>query len=168
MQGKSRTRSWGVLGALMLVAGLCLVASGAQARQQTLRWKHPDPGAVAGFRVYVGTHSHQYTSTFDVGKPTPDASGVFSSTVSVPDGVTVYVAVAAYSAQGLESPLSNEQSYAAPNATSGGTTSSSGSGTTSSGSGGTSSNSGSGSGGGSSSPSSSGSLGAPGQPQLIY
>jgi hypothetical protein len=85
-----------------------LLASAASARDELLRWQHPDPASVTGFKVYVGSAPGSYQTTIDVGKPTP-ASGVYGYTLQVADPSSVYVAVSAYGPTGLESPRSNEQ-----------------------------------------------------------
>jgi hypothetical protein len=84
------------------------LASAASARTELLRWQHPDPSTVAGFKVYVGNAAGVYQTTLDVGKPTASA-GVFSYSLQVPDSNTVFVAVSAYGAGGLEGAKSNEQ-----------------------------------------------------------
>jgi len=91
------------LGALLLA-----LASAAVARTEQLRWQHPNPSTVAGFKVYVGNSPGVYQTTLDVGMPTA-SSGVFSYSLQVPDSSTVYVAVSAYGSTGLEGPKSNEQ-----------------------------------------------------------
>ena len=101
------------------VAGLALalaasVATDAEAAVQTLRWQHADATTVAGFRVYTRSVSGSFgVPAFD-GLPAPDASGVYHFDLTLPDGASVVVAVTAYDAQGLESPLSNERQYDMP------------------------------------------------------
>jgi len=80
-----------------------------------LRWTHEAPSEVAGFKVHWGTSPSRvspYSTTIDVGKPTPEAHEVygyvFSYDLEVPDAATVYVAVTAYQ-DGRESPYSNER-----------------------------------------------------------
>jgi len=90
-------------GALLLA-----LASAASARSELLRWQHPDPNTVAGFKVYVGNAPGVYQTTLDVGKPTA-SGGVFSYSLQVPDANTVYVTVSAYGSTGLEGAKSNEQ-----------------------------------------------------------
>ncbi len=91
--------------------GLAVVgfASQAFARTELLRWSHPSPSSVAGFKVYVGNASGSYQSTVDVGMPTP-SSGVYTYSLTVPDANSVFVAVSAYGPTGLEGAKSNEQS----------------------------------------------------------
>ncbi len=85
---------------------LMLSAGPAQARTENLRWLHPDPSSIAGFRVHVGAASGIYLQTIDVGLPLSGSEYAHSLTIS--DGASVYVAVTAYDASGLESVLSNE------------------------------------------------------------
>lgn len=103
--------------ALLLAMGFATTA--AQARVETLRWEHPAPARVDGFRVHLGEQSGRYTRTIDVGKPAPDALGVFRHALSVEDGATVYVAVSAYRRGGEKSRPSNEQVRRAPAASGG-------------------------------------------------
>ncbi len=88
-----------------------LLAASAEARVVTLRWTdaNPAPSPVGGFRLHVGTSSRTYTTTLDLGRPTPDAGGVFSASATVPDGVQAYVALSAYEIGGRQSLWSNEQ-----------------------------------------------------------
>ena len=80
------------------------------ARIETLRWKDsdPDPTRIEGFVVHSGPDSRSYDTSVDVGWPTPDADGIFSYDLTVPDDASVYVAVTAYDAE-LESDYSNEK-----------------------------------------------------------
>ncbi len=70
-----------------------------------------DPSAdanVAGYRIYYGLSSHNYTSSFDVGKVT-------SATITLPSGTrTYYFAATTYDATGAESDYSNEATYTPP------------------------------------------------------
>jgi hypothetical protein len=100
-----RKRSWRALTLSVLVLAF---ASAASARTELLRWQHPDPASVAGFKVYVGNAPGVYQTTLDVGMPTA-SGGVYSYSLQVPDSSTVYVTVSAYGSTGLESPKSNEQ-----------------------------------------------------------
>ncbi len=94
--------------ALCLAVGLVALASAASARTELLRWQHPNPSDVAGFKVYIGNAAGSYQTTIDVGLPTA-LSGVYSYSLSVPDSNSVYVAVSAYGPTGLEGTRSNEQ-----------------------------------------------------------
>lgn len=95
--------------ALGLGLALLACASVASARSELLRWNHPAPTTVAGFKVYVGNAPGVYQTTLDVGKPAA-AAGVFSYSLQIPDPDSVYVAVSAYGPTGLEGVRSNEQS----------------------------------------------------------
>ena len=92
--------------ALAIAALLALAVSPALARTENLRWEHPDPSSVAGFRVHVGTTQGSYSQTIDVGLPASGSQFVHALTVA--DSASVYVAVTAYDAAGLESAYSNE------------------------------------------------------------
>jgi hypothetical protein len=83
-------------------------AAAADARSITVRWRYEEPDRAAGFRVHVGSEPGLYTRTIDVGKPTPDADGVFHATIEVPDHERTFLAVSAYGDRGEESPRSNE------------------------------------------------------------
>lgn len=88
-----------------------LLASGVEARVVTLQWTDPNPAPspVDGFRLHVGTSSRTYGAAIELGHPIPNPSGVFSASATVPDGVTVYVAVSSYENSGNQSLWSNEQ-----------------------------------------------------------
>lgn len=94
--------------AIGLGLALLACAAAASARSELLRWQHPDPSTVAGFKIYVGNASGSYQTTVDVGLPTA-SSGVYSYSIQVPDPDNVYVAVSAYGPTGLEGVRSNEQ-----------------------------------------------------------
>jgi hypothetical protein len=91
--------------ALALCAG---VASPALAETVVLRWRHPAPGRVVGFRAHVGSAPGAYTRTIDLGRPAPDAAGVYRASVELEEGEGSHVAVSAYDESGRESPASNE------------------------------------------------------------
>jgi len=102
------------LGWLGWVLGVALASSlGGQAgaqestRTETLRWSHPQPSSVDGFRVYYGSSSGNYDQSLDVRIPGTDGSGNFVYDLRVPADQVVYVAVTAYAE--LESGFSNEK-----------------------------------------------------------
>ncbi len=105
MRAVTSRRTWRAACAAGL---LVLLAGEAQARNEQLRWQHPNPSTVAGFRVKVGSSSGSYQTTIDVGLPAP-SGGVYSYNLTVPDANSVYVVVTAYGPTGLESTPSNEQ-----------------------------------------------------------
>jgi hypothetical protein len=97
-----------------LVLGLALgIGAGAGAQSSTrfeqLRWTHPDPGAVRGYRVYYGTTSGDYLPPLDVGVPPTDGGGAFVYDLEVAALDAVYVSVTAYDAFDQESDASNER-----------------------------------------------------------
>jgi hypothetical protein len=93
------------LGALVLVVAF---GQTAEARVETLRWSQSSAANVDGFRVHYGTSPGSYTTTINVGRPSP-SSGVFSYNLTVGDNATVYVALTAYGAGFLDSFHSNEK-----------------------------------------------------------
>jgi hypothetical protein len=98
----------GRLSVLAACAALCLAAVAARAEMVTLRWRYPAPERVAGFRAHLGGAPGAYTRTIDLGRPTPDAAGVYRARVEVDDGERTHLAVSAYDETGQESARSNE------------------------------------------------------------
>lgn len=141
---------------LLLLLMVLVPASRAAARSETLRWTQVNPASVKGFHIYWGTQSRRYTQSVDTGPISPNASGVYTYAINVPDSAVVYIAVTAYNAAGQESTYSNERQRS-PVASAGGSTTPSPPPPTTSPSPGTGSSSGSGT-----QP-----LGAPGQPVLV-
>jgi hypothetical protein len=94
--------------ALAACAALCLLAGAARGETVTLRWRHPAPERVAGFRAHLGPAPGQYTRTIDLGRPAPDAEGVYRARVEVDDGARTHLAISAYDESGRESAPSNE------------------------------------------------------------
>ena len=88
-----------------LVGVLCLAsASAAQAGSLRIAWNANPESSVAGYRVRFGTATKTYTGTLDVGKLTAYEIG------GLTEGELYYVAVQAYTAGGVTSPLSAEVS----------------------------------------------------------
>ncbi len=106
--------------------GLCLILSffifaalivfPGRASALTLAWDpNPEPD-LAGYKVYSGTSSRNYTKVYNAGKSTRfTISGLQA-------GRTYYFAVKAYNTPGLLSGFSNEVSYKVPASTSTGST----------------------------------------------
>ena len=92
----------------LAVALLLAASTGPGARIETLRWTHSDPANVASFAVYYGLSPAVYTTVIGVPPLQPDAQGIFTFDISVPDGATIYVAVTASDSLGTESGYSNE------------------------------------------------------------
>lgn len=63
---------------------------------------------MSAFTVHVGKSSGSYTQTIPVGKPAA-SGGVYSTTITVPNGDDAYVAISATGTNGLVSALSNER-----------------------------------------------------------
>ncbi len=100
---------------LIIAAALTLSSPArAQTRTERFRFTHPSPSSVAGFNIYYGGFSGQYTQEIDVGMPARDSSGAYFVDVAFPSTVGVYVAVSAYDSSGRESARSNEKYRAAP------------------------------------------------------
>jgi fibronectin type 3 domain-containing protein len=80
----------------------CLSVSAAEL---ALIWDANSEPDLAGYKVYRGTTSRQYTKVADLGLVT-----TYSETVSVPEDkvTTFYYAVTAFDDSGLESDYSNE------------------------------------------------------------
>jgi hypothetical protein len=88
--------------ALIIGAVLLLVPALAHAASVVLEWDRNSDGLTAGYYVYYGTQSGNYSGTVDVGSST-------SAIVNLNDpSATYYFAVQAYSATGEKSPLSPE------------------------------------------------------------
>jgi hypothetical protein len=111
---RGTVRKRGSLPALVAALAVSLAAASAGGETLTLRWRHAAPERVTGFRVHTGRAPGVYTRTVDVGKPAPDAAGLFRVSVEVPDGEATHVAVSAYDAAGAQSARSNEWTRPSP------------------------------------------------------
>jgi fibronectin type 3 domain-containing protein len=95
-----------LLSCFSLVFG-CPVPAGAT-QSVTLSWDRSQSPDVAGYNVYYGSQSGNYTTVISVGNATDaQLSGLL-------EGATYYFAVTAYGDSGPESELSNEVSYTIP------------------------------------------------------
>jgi regulation of enolase protein 1 (concanavalin A-like superfamily) len=88
-----------------LIIALCATSFCARAATATLGWNASTSGGVAGYKVYQGTSSGNYTSSINAGNATQATA---SNLVS---GTTYYFAVTAYTGAGAESAYSTEISY---------------------------------------------------------
>ena len=96
-----------VLWVLCVVGGtLAAAPERAEARLETLRWTHPNPSLVDGFRVFVRYEGQGYTTPSYDGMPVPNG-GVYQVDFDVDDALTVHFVATAYN-QSEESALSNE------------------------------------------------------------
>jgi hypothetical protein len=101
--------------ALIIGAVLLLVPALAHAASVVLEWDRNSDGLTAGYYVYYGTQSGNYSGTVDVGSST-------SAIVNLNDpSATYYFAVQAYSATGEKSPLSPEIAWIQDVTSTGGT-----------------------------------------------
>ena len=93
-----------ILGTILVALGLELTKANASG-SVTLAWDaNPEPD-IAGFRVYYGTSSAEYSHVIDVGNvTTAEVPGLATAT-------TYYFAVSAYNTADLESELSSEVSF---------------------------------------------------------
>jgi hypothetical protein len=99
------------LAAKLLGSFLVLVAAQAGAQtlaSVTLAWNPSVDPRIAGYYLYQGTASHNYTQQIDEGNVTQ------ATVTGLTPGLTYYFAVSAYDTIGLESMLSPEISYTPP------------------------------------------------------
>jgi hypothetical protein len=94
----------GILFALFAISQVPALANS----NVTVAWQLSADTSVVGYNVYFGGASQTYTNEFSVGDTT---NAVISGLVP---GTTYYFAITAYDDSGLESPFSNEASYAVP------------------------------------------------------
>jgi hypothetical protein len=77
----------------------------AMAADITLAWDQNSDPDLAGYRLYIGTSSRNYTQTFDLGLTTQYTIG------NLNDGTVYFFTLTAYNQKGLESSFSNEVRY---------------------------------------------------------
>lgn len=92
-----------------ILALLLAIASLASAKQAsvTLTWDPPPETGIAGYRLYSGLASGQYTNTVNV-------AATRHTVTNLVFGAKYFFAVTAVSTHGLESPYSNELPFAVP------------------------------------------------------
>jgi len=111
--GQALHVSWPVItGWTKVLAGILLfivIQDPLKASQSVvLGWQPSSDPDVAGYRIYYGTSSHNYSETVSVGKLT-------SVTINgLAEGVTYYFAATTFNDQNQESGFSNEASYQVP------------------------------------------------------
>lgn len=90
------------LGAVTFAFGL-LGSLSAHADTQLVRWYHPEPSNVDGFRILRGGSAESYEDDQDIGLPelTDD---VYSYAVEFLDSPETHVAIVAYNADGVSAP----------------------------------------------------------------
>jgi hypothetical protein len=90
---------------LWVLSFLLLVVPSAFATQLTLQWDASPSSQVAGYKVYYGYASRQYSMNVDAGQSTTAALS------NLKDAQICYFAVTTYDTYGNESTFSNEVSY---------------------------------------------------------
>ncbi len=93
-----------VFGATFLAAAVSAFATGSV----TLAWMPSADASVVGYNLYYGGASGVYTNTIHAANTT---NAIVSGLM---DGATYYFAATAYDSSGVESPFSNEATYAVP------------------------------------------------------
>ena len=83
------------ISALLCFAGQLLAPAFASARTEVLRWSHPSPQDVVRFELLIGAAQGAYSEQRNLGLPTPNAAGVYSSSFEIEDATTVYIALRA-------------------------------------------------------------------------
>ncbi len=95
--------------------GMLTLATVARADAVLVKFRPPAAGAVAGYKLYsaLETAGPITSAALDVGKPTPDATGVASYSLSGLDPARAYVVeMTAYDSRGVESQRSNRLTLA--------------------------------------------------------
>ena len=93
----------GFLAALVLVVSHCPLTQAAQ--NASLAWEASPDSGVAGYNIYFGGASGNYTNVISAGNTTS------TSLAGLVEGATYYFAVTAVDAFGVESGFSNEAAY---------------------------------------------------------
>jgi hypothetical protein len=107
---KSTVGRWvGYFGFVILQVFLCAASRGATAPTQTamLGWNASGDPSTAGYYVYYGTATGQYSTKLDAG------TNCAATVTNLPGGATYYFAATAYNSADVESPVSNEATFLA-------------------------------------------------------
>ena len=92
---------------MIAVLTLCTQVRTAHAQTLEISWDEPAAATITGYRVYFGTMSGLYDVSTDIGHSTSYAFA------DPNDGAMHYIALSAYTADGLESSLSQEIAFVA-------------------------------------------------------
>jgi Fibronectin type III domain len=92
----------------VLASGFILAGPARANQSASLAWNPVSNMPVAGYAIYVGNSSGNYTSRFDVGTNTQ------ITLTGLQEGTTNYFAVTAYNSARLESPVSSAVPYIIP------------------------------------------------------
>ena len=93
----------------VLLLSVLLVLS-IETRAEVIQFSHSNPTVVAGYRLYLGPISRQYTNVIEIG-PKPLSAGQVASYVipqRLPPWRRTYAALVVYDGRGVESAYSNE------------------------------------------------------------
>ena len=94
-----------VLIASLFLSGILTSPSKAMATDITLAWDHNSEPDLAGYKLYIGNSSQNYTQFIDLGLTTQyTISGLIDKTV-------YFFTLTAYNQRGFESSFSNEVRY---------------------------------------------------------
>ena len=93
------------LGGLLILAALSPTVHG---QSITLAWNQSTDPTVAGYNIYYGGASGNYTNTLSVGNATN------ATITGLAQGTTYYFAATTYDSSGMESQFSSEVSYTIP------------------------------------------------------
>src|SRR5262245_38938068 len=85
-----------------------MVSASVRGATLTLAWNASTGSSVAGYNLYYGGVSQNYTNMVNAGNSTN------ATVTGLNTGITYYFAVTAYDVAGLESPFSSEVSYTIP------------------------------------------------------
>ncbi len=100
-----------ILGALMLALS---VSSVSAAETTLLRWTHPSPSEVTGFRVFIGYSSRNYEPHLEMEfEGLTAVGGVYQAIINIDPTRPVYVALQAYGDE-KTSAYSNERVFTVP------------------------------------------------------
>jgi hypothetical protein len=99
--------------AVLLLMGL-FVSSVSAAESTVLRWTHPNPSEVTGFRVSIGYASRNYVPQLEVDLTGLTANNdIYQTTIELDESQPLYVSVRAFNDDGT-SAYSNERVYSVP------------------------------------------------------
>lgn len=85
-----------------------IFAPAAEARRERIRWTHPEPERVYGFRAFLGGAPGVWSLAIDLPGAQPDETGIYSAVLDgLPDLETLYIELVAYDAAGRSSERSN-------------------------------------------------------------
>ena len=93
---------------LAVIASTTFLAGEACCAQVTLAWSPSSAPNLAGYKIYYGTASRNYSSVINAGSQTT------ATVTGLTSGATYYFAATAYNTSGIESVFSNEAPYTAP------------------------------------------------------